>query len=133
MVQKVLVEKLNLLNIFGMGGFGTAWVYDFRDVKGDEVAGLKTLPTCLGERKAQKLLQAIHILLHLWITVSMLLNFIKVEITVLLTVWLTGMIYTSFYTRPSHENEPTIRKVLRDVFVDGEFILAIFLRTITGF
>lgn len=127
------VVLFSIFPFFAIKSFINTAVYDFRDVKGDEVAGLKTLPTCLGERRAQKLLQVIHILLHLWITVSMLLSFIKVEIIVLSTVWLTGMIYTSIYTRPPSENEPIIRKILRDVFVDGEFILAIFLRAITGF
>jgi len=44
------------------------------------MAGIKTLPICLGEIATRRLLQAMHILLHLLIAVSMLLKFVMVEI-----------------------------------------------------
>lgn len=118
---------------FAIKSFINTVIYDFRDVKGDRAAGIKTLPICLGEKKTRILLQAMHILLHLWIAIAMLLHFINFEMTILLTVMLAGIMYTCFYTRPSPEGEPRIRKIMRDVLVDGEFLLAVFIRTLTGF
>lgn len=118
---------------FAMKSFINTVIYDFRDVKGDGAAGIKTLPICLGETKTRILLQVMHILLHLWIAIAMLLHIINFEMTILLTVMLAGIMYTCFYTRPSPEGEPRIRKILRDVLVDGEFLLAVFIRTLTGY
>jgi 4-hydroxybenzoate polyprenyltransferase len=125
--------SLFIFPFFAVKSFINTVIYDFRDVKGDAAAGIKTLPICLGDRKTRLLLQAMHNILHLWIAIAMLLNFIKVEATLLVPLWLAGIIYTRYYTRPSPENESKIRKITRDVFVDGEFILAVFIKTITGF
>jgi len=124
---------LYIFPFFAVKSFINTIIYDFRDVKGDSAAGLKTLPICFGEKKTRLLLQTMHIVLHLCIAIAMLLNFIRVEVAMLLTLLIAGMIYTSFYTRPSTENEPKMRKIARDVFVDGEFILAVFVSTIISF
>ncbi len=129
----IQLALLFVFPFFAVKSFINTVIYDFRDVKGDAVAGIKTLPICFGDRKTRLLLQAMHNILHLWIAISMLLNFIKVEATLLVPLWLAGIIYTRYYTRPSPENESKIRKIMRDVFVDGEFILAVFIKTITGF
>ncbi len=129
----IQLALLFVFPFFAVKSFINTVIYDFRDVKGDAVAGIKTLPICFGNRKTRLLLQAMHNILHLWIAISMLLNFIKVEAALLVPLWLTGIIYTRYYTRPSPENESKIRKITRDVFVDGEFILAVFIKTITGF
>jgi 4-hydroxybenzoate polyprenyltransferase len=129
----VQLALLFVFPFFAVKSFINTVIYDFRDVKGDAVAGIKTLPICFGDRKTRLLLQAMHNILHLWIAISMLLNFIKVETALLVPLWLAGIIYTRYYTRPSPENESKIRKITRDIFVDGEFILAVFIKTITGF
>ncbi len=129
----IQLALLFIFPFFAVKSFINTVIYDFRDVKGDAVAGIKTLPICFGDRKTRLLLQAMHNILHLWIAISMLLNFIKVEAALLVPLWLTGIIYTRYYTRPSPENESKIRKITRDVFVDGEFILAVFIKIITGF
>lgn len=118
---------------FTIKSFINTVVYDFRDVEGDGAAGIKTLPICLGEKRTRKLLQVMHVFLHLWIILAMLLEFINMEKTIIFTVMLSGMVYTYFYTKPSPEDEHRSRKIMRDVLVDGEFILALSLRTITGF
>lgn len=129
----IQLALLFVFPFFAVKSFINTVIYDFRDVKGDAVAGIKTLPICFGDRKTRLLLQAMHNILHLWIAISMLLNFIKVEAALLVPLWLAGIIYTRYYTRQSPENESKIRKITRDVFVDGEFILAVFIKTITGF
>jgi len=45
---------------FMMKSFINTVIWDFRDVKGDDAAGIKTLPIWLGEKKTRKLLQLMH-------------------------------------------------------------------------
>lgn len=123
---------LFIFPFFTIKSFINTVVYDYRDIKGDAIAGIKTLPICLGETATRRLLQGMHILLHLWIAASMLLKFVMVETVLFLVSWSAGLIYTWFFTRPSPQNETKSRKFMRDVLVDGEFILAVFLRTITN-
>ncbi len=115
---------------FTVKSFINTVIYDFRDVKGDAAAGLKTLPIYLGEKRTRILLQSMHIILHLWIAAAMLMNFIKLELALFLTSMFSGMIYTCFYTRPSPGKEKKLWKILRDMVVDGEFVLAVFLKTL---
>ncbi len=119
--------------LFAVKSFINTVIYDFRDVKGDSVAGIKTLPILLGEGTTRTLLQSMHIILHLWIAIAMLLGLVRPEIILFMTSGLTGLIYTRFYTRPSPENESRYRKIMRDVIVDGEFILAVILDAIIPF
>lgn len=124
------IVLLFIFPFFTIKSFINTVVYDFRDVKGDAIAGIKTLPICLGEIATRRLLQGLHILLHLWIAASMLLMFVVVEAVLFLVSWSAGLIYTWFYTRQSPQNETKSRKFMRDLLVDGEFILAVFIRTI---
>ncbi len=126
------IAFLFIFPFFTIKSFINTVVYDFRDIKGDAIAGIKTLPICLGETATRRLLQGMHILLHLWIAASMLLKFVKVETVLFLVSWSAGLIYTWFFTRPTPQNETKSRKIMRDALVDGEFILAVFLRTITN-
>lgn len=123
---------LFIFPLFTVKSFINTVIYDFRDVKGDAVAGIKTLPISLGEIATRRLLQAMHILLHLWIAISMLMKFVKAETVLLLISWSAGMIYTCIFTGPSPVKETKLRKVLRDALVDGEFILAVIIRTVTS-
>jgi 4-hydroxybenzoate polyprenyltransferase len=118
---------------FTIKSFINTVIWDFRDVKGDGAAGIKTLPIWLGENKTRKLLQVMHITLHSWIAIAMLFNYINPEITILLIVCLTGTINTFFWTRPPAENDMGFRKTLRNFLVNGEFMLALALRALPGF
>lgn len=108
-------------------------IWDFRDVKGDAAAGIKTLPIYLGEKKARRLLQVMHIVLHLWIVFGIYMNLINAEWTIIFTLALAGMINTILYTKPSTGNEPKSWKTTRNILMHGEFILAVVLREVTYF
>jgi 4-hydroxybenzoate polyprenyltransferase len=127
------IVLLFIFPFFTVKSFINTVIYDFRDVKGDAIAGIKTLPICLGEIATRRLLQVMHILLHLWIAASMLLRFVMVEMVLFVVSCFAGLMYTWFLTRPSLQNETRSRKIMRDVLVDGEFILAVFIRTIIRF
>lgn len=126
------IVLLFIFPFFTVKSFINTVIYDYRDVKGDAIAGIKTLPISLGEIATRRLLQVMHILLHLWIAAFMLLKFVMGEIVLFLVSWSAGLIYTWFLARGS-EHETKLRKMMRDILVDGEFILAVFIKTITGF
>ena len=117
---------------FAVKSFINTVIYDFRDVKGDGAAGIKTLPIYLGETRTRMLLQSLHILLHIWIAIAMLTDYIYPEKGILLWVGISGLLYTYFYTRAAPENESRSRKAVRDMLVDGEFIVAVILSSVTG-
>jgi 4-hydroxybenzoate polyprenyltransferase len=118
---------------FALKSFINTVIYDFRDIKGDGAAGIMTLPIYLGEKNTRLLLQVLHFMLHIWVAIAMLTNQIHPEIAILLWVAISGSIYTYFYTKAAPENESRIRKAIRDILVDGEFIMAVILSSVIGF
>jgi len=118
---------------FAIKSFINTVIYDFRDVKGDAAAGIKTLPICLGENKTRVLLLVLHILLHIWVAAAMFMNYIHPEKVILLWVGISGLLYIYFYAEAAPENESKTRKVVRDILVDGEFMVAVILSSIIDF
>ncbi len=127
------VVLLFILPFITVKSFINTVIWDFRDVKGDAAAGIKTLPIYLGEKKARRLLQVMHIVLHLWMAYGMYMNLINTEWTIIFTLALAGMINTILYTKPSTGNEPGSWKTTRSILMHGEFILAVILREVTHF
>ncbi len=122
---------LFILPLITVKSFINTVIWDFRDIKGDDAAGIKTLPIYIGEKKARRLLQVMHIVLHLWIISGIYLNFINAEWTVIFTLALAGMINIILYTKPSTGNEPKSWKTMRNILMHGEFTLAVVLREFT--
>lgn len=118
---------------FMMKSFINTVIWDFRDVKGDDAAGIKTLPIWLGEKKTRKLLQLMHITLHFWIAIAMLYEYIFPEIAILLMSSFAGIINTICWTRPNCESDNGIRKTLRNTLVNGEFMLAVVLKKLSDY
>jgi 4-hydroxybenzoate polyprenyltransferase len=127
------IVLLFILPFITVKSFINTVIWDFRDVKGDAAAGIKTLPIYLGEKKARRLLQIMHIVLHLWIAFGIYMNLINAEWTIIFTLALAGMINTILYTKPSTGNEPGSWKTTRNILMHGEFILAVVLREVTHF
>ncbi|MEM2925671.1 MAG: UbiA family prenyltransferase [Methanocellales archaeon] len=121
------IALFSIFSFFTLKSFINTIIYDFRDVEGDAIAGLKTLPIYWGEKKAKNILQILHHSLHFWIFIAMLF-FISSQFIILFTCWLAGLIYISFLAKPAGGIEPRVRKVARDILVDGEFILAVCLK-----
>ena len=113
---------------FMMKSFINTVIWDFRDVKGDDAAGIKTLPIWLGEKKTRKLLQLMHISLHFWIAAAMLYEYIISEISILLVSSFAGIINTIYWTRPDCIHDSGIRRTIRNTLVNGEFMLAVVLK-----
>lgn len=113
---------LLVFSFFGIKSFINTVIYDFRDLEGDAMAGLKTLPLYLGEARTRRFLMLTHNSLH--IVVVAVLNAIGFEPVIVIGLWFCGFIYIHYYSK-YRENEDKIKTIMRDVLVDGEFILAV--------
>lgn len=116
---------------FMMKSFINTVIWDFRDVKGDDAAGIKTLPIWLGEKKTRKLLQLMHISLHFWIAAAMFYEYIISEISILLVSSFAGIINTIYWTRPDSKHDSNIKRSIRNTLVNGEFMLAVVLKELS--
>lgn len=120
-------ESFSLLMLislfFFLKSFINTVIYDYKDMKGDAMAGLVTLPIYFGEVKTRVLLQALHVILHLSIATLVLLNFISFEPVVLIYSATVGFVYVLLYTTSRDSS-------VRDVAVDGEWIFAVLLRNL---
>jgi len=111
---------------FFLKSFINTVLYDFRDVKGDCSAGLLTLPIFLGNKNTRILLYLLHIFAHLQIAIAILLGKIKFDPAILLYSAVIGLIYTEFYSTTKERSGR-----IRDILVDGEWIIAVLLRALT--
>ncbi len=123
-----MIALFSIFSFFTLKSFINTIIYDFRDVEGDSIAGLKTLPIYWGEKKAKLILQILHNSLHLWILIAMLMCLISSQLIILFICWLAGILYITFLTKQTKGNETRMKKIMRDVLVDGEFILAVCLK-----
>lgn len=121
-------NNLTILLIFIFYGtklFINSILYDFKDIKGDMAAGIKTLPVCFGEDRIRKILFMLCLLMHCCILVSFLTGIIKPEPVILSYSFFTGIISISLI---SSNHESGIKKYSREVIVDGESTIALALR-----
>jgi 4-hydroxybenzoate polyprenyltransferase len=129
----IIVSKWNeniftILLIFIFYGtklFINSILYDFKDIKGDMAAGIKTLPVCIGENRTRKILFMLCLLMHCCILVSFLTGFIMPEPVILSYSFFTGIISISLI---SSNHISGIRKYSREIIVDGESTIALALR-----
>ncbi|WP_456475273.1 UbiA family prenyltransferase [Candidatus Pyrohabitans sp.] len=113
---------------FAVKVFINSVIYDFKDMRGDARAGIKTLPLCIGEKKTKAILQGLHLIMHLSILLAMLLQLIRFEPIILLYSLFAGGICTSFYARFLKGRK--IKKYFLELLVDGESTIAVGLRTL---
>ncbi len=72
---------------------------DFKDIKGDIVAGVQTLPIYLGEQKTCNLLVGFHLITHMILLISIITNVIAFEPVILFVSFLCGLICIQNYTK----------------------------------
>jgi 4-hydroxybenzoate polyprenyltransferase len=113
---------------FGLKVFVTSCVNDFKDVKGDMAAGIRTLPACLGEDLTKKVLIILLLGLHCVMWYSLILDIIRNEWFVLLYGLILFIVFILVYS-PSYEKNPVfIYRKIRDIVISGEYAMALVLR-----
>lgn len=119
-----LFQIIFVATFFFFKSFINTVIYDFRDIKGDSAVGMVTLPIYFGESKTQSLLYAMHILVYLGLFFVILNGIILFEPEIIIYSLAIGFFYIHFYS-----NSKVL--LLRDTIVDGEWIMAFAIRSIS--
>ncbi len=109
--------------------FINSTIYDFKDVKGDLMAGLKTLPVSFGEKNTRELLLALHIISHSLIASAIIMQVLAFEPLIVSYSFFIGFVYI-FRLTHDRENETTKGKIERLFLVDGESVSIVYLRKV---
>jgi 4-hydroxybenzoate polyprenyltransferase len=120
---------LAIFLFFGLKLFINSSLFDFKDVEGDFLAGIRTLPICLGERLTKYLLLAICIVLHSIMIIAMIAGKIQPEIIILATSLVFGLVFISVYSIGFDKNATGIKKHFRVMMVAGESPVALIIRS----
>jgi 4-hydroxybenzoate polyprenyltransferase len=126
-----LVPIVLVFIFFGVKLFINSAIYDFKDIKGDTLAGIKTLPVSLGTRKTRNLLTAMHLLSHLVLGIALIHGVLAFEPLIVLYSFICGLICIQNFTS-SEDEKPSSRKLERTVLVDGESTSILGLRMVAG-
>lgn len=126
-----LVPIVMVFIFFGVKLFINSAIYDFKDIKGDTLAGIKTLPVSLGIRKTRNLLASMHLISHLVIGIALIHGILAFEPLIILYSFICGLLCIQNLTK-SEEEGFSSRKLERTVFVDGESTSILGLRMVAG-
>jgi 4-hydroxybenzoate polyprenyltransferase and related prenyltransferases len=116
---------------FGLKLFVNSAIYDFKDIKGDTLAGIKTLPVVLGQKKAKIMLFSLHILSHIILLLSIITGTLAFEPIILGYSFIIGLLYIKSFAEPV-DVETKNRLVRRLFMIDGESTTIVGLRTIAS-
>jgi len=126
-----LVPIVLVFIFFGVKLFINSAIYDFKDVKGDTLAGIKTLPVSLGTQKTRNLLSAMHLLSHLALGIALIHGVLAFEPLIIVYSFICGLICIQSLTG-SEEEKLSFQKLERTVLVDGESASILGLRIVAG-
>ena len=87
-----IIPLIFVFSFFSSKVFINSVIYDFKDVKGDSLAGIKTLPVQLGEKKTTAFLLVLDIIIHVGMLLAIIMKFISFEPIILLYSFTTGII-----------------------------------------
>ncbi len=123
-------QKYNLLAsaavflFYGAKVFINSVIDDFKDIKGDTLAGIKTLPVTLGEYKTRELLLGFHIFSNLILAVALVSGLIEYYPIVVLCSLICGGFCIVHYT---NYNNYVSGKLGLSISKDGESALTALL------
>lgn len=109
--------------LFFIKSFINTVIFDFKDIKGDSRAGLKTIPVYFGELKAKLLLHLIQSSFHIVLIVLAIFGLIKFELFILFYSWIGGIIYILLYANSK-------KTIFRSIVVHGEWAHMLIFRSL---
>jgi 4-hydroxybenzoate polyprenyltransferase len=119
-----------VLTFFAVKLFVNSTIFDFKDIKGDTFAGIKTLPISIGEQNTRKLLIGMYMLSHVILGIALIHRLIAFEPLIILYSFICGLICIQKHTKPGEELPS--RRLERIFLVYGESASILGLRMITG-
>lgn len=112
--------------LYGVKTFINSVLDDFKDIRGDTQAGIKTLPICFGELKTHRFLLGMHLLSHLIMIIALFTGLIAFEPLIIICSFICGMICIQIYTKSD------TNLIWKAFFKDGEAAISIILREVAN-
>jgi 4-hydroxybenzoate polyprenyltransferase len=122
-----IIPLIFVFSFFSSKVFINSVIYDFKDIKGDSLAGIRTLPVQLGEKKTVAFLSILQTMIHLGMLLAVVMRFIAFEPIILLYSFAAGIICITYYSVAA-EAESKTRKLIREFLIDGESATEVSLR-----
>jgi 4-hydroxybenzoate polyprenyltransferase len=117
---------------YAMKIFVTSCINDFKDVKGDVLAGVRTLPAHFGENLTRKVLILIVVVLYIMMGYSVLFNVVHDEWVILLFGLVITLAFLLVYST-SFENSPVIfYRKMREVAILWDSPISLGLRALVA-
>lgn len=123
---KSIFSEILIFLFYGIKLFINSTIYDFADIKGDILAGIKTLPVSLGEQKTRILLFTLLLVSHITVAIALIKGVIGFEPLLILYSFICGLVCVTSYTNMDKINNP-VQKWVRAVLVDGESMITVGL------
>jgi 4-hydroxybenzoate polyprenyltransferase len=124
---KSILSLLVVFILYEVKVFINSTIDDFKDIKGDTMAGINTLPIYYGEQKTRNFLLGLHVLLHIMLSISLIKGVIAFEPIIIVCSFISGAVCILRYT---NEVEYLSRKSEITFFKDGEAALIVGLNAI---
>lgn len=126
-----MIPLILVFTFFGVKLFVNSAIYDFKDIKGDTLAGIKTLPVSLGERNTRNLLTGMHMFSHMILGIASINGIIAFEPLIILYSFICGLMCIQNYTKSEDETLP-FQNLERTFLVDGESTSILGLKILVG-
>jgi 4-hydroxybenzoate polyprenyltransferase len=108
--------------------FITSCVNDFKDVRGDLAAGIRTLPACLGEDLTKKVLLLMNIALHAVMVYSVLFHIIGNEWLILVYSLVINTSFLMIYSSSFERCSQVFLRRMREIVIYWESAISLMLR-----
>jgi 4-hydroxybenzoate polyprenyltransferase len=125
-----IIPIILIFIFFGTKLFVNSAIFDFKDIKGDCLAGIKTLPISLGEQNTRNLLTCMYCLSHVLLGIALIYGIIEFEPLIVLYSLICGLICIKRHAKSEEEVFPY--KLERMALVHGESASIIGLRMISN-
>ncbi|MDP2840962.1 MAG: UbiA family prenyltransferase, partial [Candidatus Methanoperedens sp.] len=112
-----------IFSFFFFKSFINTVLFDCKDIDGDSIAGLTTIPVYFGEKRTGIILQLINSSFHLTVAAFVLSGTVAFDAIILAYSWVAGLIYISLYANRK-------KTIFRSVIVHGEWIHMLAFRNL---
>jgi 4-hydroxybenzoate polyprenyltransferase len=108
--------------------FITSCVNDFKDVRGDLAAGIRTLPACLGEDLTKNILLLVNVGLHVLMLYSVIFHVIGNEWLILVYSLVINTMFLMIYSSSFEQCSQLVFKRMREIVIYWESAISLLLR-----
>ncbi|MFZ2412489.1 MAG: UbiA family prenyltransferase [Candidatus Methanoperedens sp.] len=112
-----------IFSFFFFKSFINTVLFDCKDIDGDSIAGLITIPVYFGEKRTGIILQLINSSFHITVAAFVLSGMVAFDAIILAYSWVAGLIYISLYANRK-------KTIFRSVIVHGEWIHMLAFRNL---